>query len=403
MNSKTLGILALIAAAVLAVAFWFARGRAPSETAAPPALKTSATPGDTGPSNAAGAALFPALASRGNDITEIRIQSAELDTTVKREGGRWVVPARGNYPADAEKVRDAVLSIAELTIAEPKTQKAENFPLLGVQEPGDKDSTSRLVTFSDAQGAVLASLVIGNAAPGGGSGAGRQSAGVGLYVRRAGESQAFEGRTRVDPRYALDPDPGAWIKKSLDGVPADRIKSIDITHADGSTVDLVKAGQGDADFAVANIPAGREVKYAGAASAVAQAVAIISFDNVKPIAEIAQGASPTGTAVFRTFDGLVLTVDTSTKDGTSWVTFGAKHEVPAETAPAPTEDVRKEAAALNSRFSGWAFALPAYRVQQLLTKMDDLLKPASAPAPAGESAPGPILGDDGQPVAVPDK
>ncbi len=412
MTPKTLGILALVAAAVLAVAFWIARGRAPSETAAPPAIKTEKA-GELGAPSAAGARLLPVLGAKANDVAEISVKGAEKEAQVRRDGGRWVVPAQGGYPADPDKVRDAVLSIAEMTIAEPKTQKPENYALLGVQEPGEKDSTSRLVTLKDAQGAVVASLIVGNSAPGGA----RTTPGANVYVRRAGEAQAFEARTRIDPRYALDPDPGTWIKKSLDGVPADRIKSISISHADGAAVELAKPQKSDPEFIIANLPAGREIKYAGAASAVAQAVALVTFDSVKPVADIAAGATPTGTAIFRTFDGLVLTVDTSTRDGTSWVTFDARYEAPPE-APAteptpsdqpppaankPADEVRKEVEALNARFGGWAFALPSYRVQQLLTKMEDLLKPAEAAASPSGTTPGPITGDDGEPVELPDK
>ncbi|MCC7160064.1 MAG: DUF4340 domain-containing protein, partial [Ignavibacteria bacterium] len=378
----------------------------------------STAPGSGNAATAVGAKFADTLAARVNDVAEITVQAAGKETSIKRDGTRWVVPARGNYPADPDKVRDAVLSVAEMTVSEIKTQKPENYSFLGVQDPSVADSPARLVTFKDAQGTVISSLVVGNtsASPG----ASRGGAAIGVFVRRAGDAQAYETRTRLDPRGSLDPEPGNWIKKQIDGVSADRVRNILITHADGGTVEIGKGNKDDRDYTLANIPAGRELKYAGAAAAVAQSVAMITFDDVKPIAEVAQGASPTGTAVFRTFDGLVLTIDTSTKDGTSWATFNARYDAPAEAA-APTEptpsdqpppaapkprsgdEVRKEVETLNARFSGWAYALPQYRITQLLSKMDDLLKPVEAPAPTEEGSLAPLQGDGGAPPSVPDK
>ncbi len=418
MNSKTLGILALVAAALLAIAFWVARGNAPAESGAAPApAKPVAGSGPAAPSTAVGAKFAESLAAAAqvNSVAEISVHAAGKDVVVKRDGATWVVPTRGNYPADPEKVRDAVLSVAELTIAEAKTQKPENYSFLGVQDPEAKDSTSRLVTFKDAQGRVIVALIVGSTTPGAATSRGSN---VGVYVRRAGEAQAFEVRTRLDPRATLEPEPEKWIKKDLDGVNGDRVKNVLITHADGTSVELSKTKKEDRDYAVANIPPGRELKYAGAASAVAQAISNINFDDVRPIADIAQGATPTGTAVFRTFDGLVLTIDTSTKDGTAWATLSAHYEPPNEPSPEPQpsdqpppdaakskapDEVKKEIESMNARFSGWAFALPSYRVQQLLSKMDDLLKPAEAPGAKKEPLPGPITGDEEAPPNVPDK
>jgi hypothetical protein len=58
--------------------------------------------------------------------------------------------------------------------------------------------------------------------------------------------------------------------------------------------------------------------------------------------------------------------------------------VSAEAAAGKPKAAR-EAKAINAKTAGWAYKLPPYKGQQLMTKLDSLLKPP--PAPAAKSAP----------------
>src|SRR5260370_10668448 len=49
--------------------------------------------------------------------------------------------------------------MADLTLVEPKTQKADLYPRLDVEEPGKGKST--LVSVKDKSGATLAELIVG--------------------------------------------------------------------------------------------------------------------------------------------------------------------------------------------------------------------------------------------------
>src|SRR5260370_523543 len=74
--------------------------------------------------------------------------------------------------------------MADLTLVEPKTQKADLYPRLDVEEPGKGKSTQ--VSVKDKSGATLAELIVGK----------RRSDRLGagndcVYLRKADNPQAW--------------------------------------------------------------------------------------------------------------------------------------------------------------------------------------------------------------------
>ena len=109
--------------------------------------------GDRGVSRAApGERAFPALAAKLGDVGSVGIKRNALSLTFVRDGDNWLVAEKGNYPAAAGKVRQIVLALADLALVEPKTQQAEFYPRLDVEDPGSGKST--LVTLKDKSGAA---------------------------------------------------------------------------------------------------------------------------------------------------------------------------------------------------------------------------------------------------------
>ena len=72
----------------------------------------------------------------------------------------WVLPDRGNYPADFDEVRRTLISLAQLTTIAPKTQRPDWLTHLALATPPKGNGTQ--ITVKDAQGAVLAQLITGN-------------------------------------------------------------------------------------------------------------------------------------------------------------------------------------------------------------------------------------------------
>ena len=66
----------------------------------------------------------------------------------------WVLPARGNYPADFDQVRHTLIGLAALETIEPKTARADWLPYIGLDTPPKGNGIE--ITVSDKQGKTLA-------------------------------------------------------------------------------------------------------------------------------------------------------------------------------------------------------------------------------------------------------
>src|SRR5690242_12017045 len=98
--------------------------------------------GDRGVSREApGQRAFPALAAQLGDVTAVTVLRNGSTITLIRDGDSWLVADKGNYPANTAKIAQTVLAIADLALIEPKTQKADLYPRLEVEEPGNGKST----------------------------------------------------------------------------------------------------------------------------------------------------------------------------------------------------------------------------------------------------------------------
>src|SRR5215469_15969410 len=149
----------------------------------------------TGDRNLSRAALgeraLPSLAARLGDIATVGVKRSALDLTFVRDGDGWLVAEKGNYPAAAGKVRQIVLAMADMTLVEPKTQKAEFYPRLEVEDPSNGKSS--LVTVESKAGKPLAELIVGKRRYD------RLGTGNdGIYIRKPGDAQAWLARGSLE-------------------------------------------------------------------------------------------------------------------------------------------------------------------------------------------------------------
>lgn len=202
---------------------------------------------------------------------------------------------------------------------------------------------------------------------------------------------------------------------------------------------------GDGSYALKELPAGKYLKQPSPLNQVANALAYVGLDDVAKADKVFSGdLEGVATAEFRTNDGLIITARLIEKDGKSWATFSAaadpaaanpaatsaatpvtttEPQAPTPSAPAAANDqpakpdagaatstppapskAAAEADSLNKRLSGWAFALPSFKAQQLRTRLVDLVTdqaPAGPPSPEPDAAtfplPSPVPGGAGLP------
>jgi hypothetical protein len=312
-----------------------------------------ATGGTSGSQAGSDERAVPALAARLGDVASVEIQRAGLDLTFVRDGDNWVTVQKSNYPADAAKVRRAVLALADMNLVEPKTREPALYPRLQVEDPGKGKST--LVTIKDKSGSDLARLIIGKHSY---DRLGQGNDGV--YLRKPGDPQSWLARGALD---FTDETP-TWLARHIVDIPDSRIAVVALTQPDGAALTLSRANA-QAKFALANPPKDAKYKSDTALGEPAMALETLDLDDVQPAAKLPVPNKGVTTASYTTFDGLTVTVKSFRHDNKDWVVLAATG----------TGKAADEAKKLDGRVGHWVYAIPSYKAKMIETKLADLLEP----------------------------
>lgn len=365
MSTKQVGILAAVAVALVLLML---------------ALETQ----DTG--TARSERLLPGLEAAANELREVRITAAKRIVTLRRDGGGkgdgdddgngnsdgdgWLVAERDGYPADLGRLRQLVRALAEARIVERKTADPANYDRLGVGDPAAGGDGSKVVL---AGGGNEFAVILGDPE-------GDPARADFRYARVAGEAQS----ALIDRNPELPAGPAGWLDDALADIPASRVRRVRVSHADGETIvieregvekeDAAEDGTGSevpGDFAVLDVPEGRELKYDTIANGIGAALAGLDAEDVRR-APAEPGEAVTVT-VFETVDGETVTVrvyeqagsgdgtEGGTGDGdgtTAWIAIAAEPDVDG----------------LNERAAGWQYRLPSFKLSPLTRRWEDLLK-----------------------------
>jgi len=311
--------------------------------------------GDRGVSAAARSErAFPALSEKLGDVASVALWRNGSALTFVRDGDRWLVSEKGNYPANAAKISQLVLAMADLTLVEAKTQKPDLYPRLEVEEPGKGKSTQ--VSVSDKTGDTIAQAIIGKRRYdrlGGGN--------DGVYLRKPSDAQAWLARGALDPSG----EPSSWLDRRILDIAEKNIAKVILTQADGAKLVISRATP-DAKFAVEDAPADAKFKSESTINGPATALETLDLDDVKPRTELPVPDKDEVTASFTTFDGLTVDVRMLQQEKTDWVAISAAGSGPAEA----------EAKKIEEKVSRWSYAIPSYKASLLKTKLADLIEPA---------------------------
>lgn len=380
MKSKTIGLLAGITIVGILLAV-FANREPPSS------LPQS------------GQLLFPDLMNSVNDVNEVVIETKEQTITLVRGEQIWGVKEKASYRADVEKVKQAIVGLADLRIHEPKTKNPELYERLGLQDKDQEGSTSKTVTVKTTDNPEAAKLVVGDQRPAKGNP--RMSD---IYVRKPDDPQTW----LVIGNVPIETMPGEWLDKEVIALPTKRVSQVTVTHSKGDTLHLSKAKPDDLDFHLDSIPSGFKISSQFNVNNVVGTLVQLSLEDVKPQAEVEFLANPGVSAVLETFDGLRLHVHTTKQDEKVWGKFSAEFDAhliqTPEAEPKPEasqkadgaeeekgdkgadaepakkesllkkpEEVQKEVETLNQRVKDWAYELPSFRVENFSKLKKDLI------------------------------
>lgn len=348
MNRKSLFLMALVTAVVIAAAVIITQQRSPQT-----GLHLSP--------------LFPGLLDRLNEVSRVEIRSADRETRLVLRDGDWVIENRGGYPALFERVKVTSVNIAELQILEPKTSNPELYPRLGVEEVDTPGAASILVRLADSEDGTLAALLVGQRRP---------TPGVpSMYVRRVDARQSFLVRGQFPE---LNADPTAWLDSELFHIAGTRVQSLRFEHPGEPAFTVARQSPEQLDLTLDTIPQGRSLRSQAMLNSLATVFEDLRFFDVAARSTVEFPEQAIETEV-RTFDGLVARVR-SFRDGEDlWSAL--EFEFDPAAAATESDGVREEAARLSALVSDWVYLLPTFKANMLVRSLDDVTQ-IGAPGPS---------------------
>ena len=332
MNDKKLGILGIIA--VCMVVWAVVQSRISSGPKAMPERMVYLIQG-----------LDPA------DIGSIVLGTGEGAVTLKREGGRFVVANKDNYPADPREINNLLTKCLETRTSQFITDNPANHEELQVTE----EKARSVVKFLKSDSSVLTGVIVGK----------DRELGEGSYVRLASGDKVYV--TPNVPSFggqAMD-----YIKQELISVKREDIQSVTVTSQSGQY--SLKSGEDGKTVMLENMPMGKRLKI-GEGETVFSALTNLRFDDVKKNSD---DLSFDRQFVCRLKDSTVYTVKIAQKNGKNYVTCQAdfadttpvvmkENEVQSEEQLKKNETkllARDKAKEFTLRHQGWVYEIADWK------------------------------------------
>jgi Domain of unknown function (DUF4340) len=339
-----------------------------------------------------GLALLPALAGELNTVSSLTVRKgAAAPVTVHRQGERWTVAERADYPADLPKLKKLLLALSDAKIREEKTSNPDSYAIIGVEDPTQPGATGTQIELT-AQNGKLA-VIVG------------KSAGEGTFVRRAGEKTSYI----VEPGISVEAEPRYWIDTRLLDIATDKIQSIESKPASGAAFSVHrvaaippkptdnKSGGSSAaasaakastanpppadpptapaadNFVLDGVPSGRQAADSQTLAPSPAHFSNLNVEDVVPAGDI--DFSKPSTVTVTLADGSVITFTGAVIGDKRWVKVAAPKD-----------------AALSAKANGRAFEMASYRYDGIFRPLELLLVPKPPPPPppsAKKPAPAP--------------
>ena len=355
---------------------------------------------DTSGQSKAGQYLFPGLMEKINEVSELSVKTQAETITIARTGESWIVKEKHDYPANMEKLREAVVGLGALKILEAKTKKPELYDKLGLEDVEAEGSFSTGLTLKDAAGAIMANAIVGKQEPSKGS-LGQDE----VYVRKPEDPQTW----LAIGKFSVEKVPSEWLDKDFLEVEPKRVRRVTIKHPNNTKLVLKKESPDDQDFTIVNLPKGKEVQSQFSVNNIVSTVTSLGLEDVKPASEVPFDDTAVVTATFQTFDGLEGTVKLLRKDEKNYVKVSAAFNPDLVWKPKPEEnsesekqseeenaegkdaekkeadkpkppkikpeaEVKAEIETLNKKVNDWVYVIPKFRADTILKKVEDLVK-----------------------------
>lgn len=302
--------------------------------------------------NVASGPVVPGLAERIGGAQRVTVTSAEASYRIERveRGGErvWVMRDRGDFPVRGAALARLTEGLEGLQYVRRMTNDPAKLERLGVGDPR-QGGRGILVQIEDGQGAFQVNLILG-VEPNG------------VYVRRPDQNQTWAAQGDLPPLR----DIASWLELRPIELRPDEIARVEITPIDGPAYVLARESAEAGDFAIVSP---RVAALApSSVTATAERITRLSPVDVQTAPSI-QGAPRSRVRVV-TYNGVALEGELIERDEKIWLKLVARAEAPEQEATALE---------INTRASGWAYALSTSEADALTPALSTMLPPRFVP------------------------
>lgn len=298
-----------------------------------------------------GALVAPNFAAKAGEVASITVTTTEETYHIVHGPEGWVEPERGNYKVASGRIDELVHAISGMRFAAPMTRDDKKFDRIGLGDP-KQGGTGALVEIGGSDREVLLKILVGFRD-------GRS------YVREPDDLQAWAVKADGMPPLQRG---ARWLDLEVIASPVGSIREVEVRLVGRPTYRLTPKDAMGAKFSVAPPFDQRRQVAAFAATLPGQALRHFAPTDVTPLASL-KDAQPVADHVTRISSGLEVTVHASKVGDRGWATVSARAQ------PAASPEAAVEAAQINARAAGWAFALGANDWSAFATPLEALVEP----------------------------
>ncbi len=280
-----------------------------------------------------GELVAPAFAERAGDVNLVMATTSEEFYHLVRDPEGWVLTEKGRYPVRPGRMQDLLRAISTMRYARPMTRDPKKFDRVGLGDPA-QGGTGALLEIGNGRGDSFLKLIVGY----------RDGT---TYIRHPDDLQAWAVSGEVMPPLQRG---ARWLDIDVVAVPLARIREVDVRPAAGPAYRLTPLDEQGARFGLAPPHNARRLIASFGPAVTAGVLSRFAPVDVAPHSEVAP-LRVEGEHITRTHDGLEIRLSAWRGGARGWVSVSASALPGAEAA------VAAEAAAINARAAGWAFAL----------------------------------------------
>ena len=306
-----------------------------------------------------------------NKVALIKIEQPTATIMLKKEAKKWVIENRNNYPINFETLKNFLLDLSNLDVAQYPRVIKEQYPSLKLvlpQKTKNKKEAGTLLTLMDKAGNPLLTILFGTL----------------HYPPTHNGNYTYTQKPSPDGRYVIvnnnntpalvtspnkqvDISPLRWIDNTFFTIP--QILSVTSENMDGKINWKISRKDMVSPWSLASIKKTEQVlprKMMGATSTFSTK---LKFDDVKPLTM--KLPKEYKTIIIKSLSGIQYTFNIYT---TKEYAFLKIIDIKADAKLANVAEIQNK---IKNRlfYKNWIFQFPRYRLERVLIQRKQLVRP----------------------------